>query len=96
MAKDYKELGRCTLLPYKINLINPDEIVNVPQYRKSIVEHDFIDEEVKKMLEADIIEVSNSPYQSPVLVVNKKVGEDGIQKKRFCLDFRKLNSNTIS
>ena len=95
-AKDYKELGRCTLLPYKINLINPDEIVNVPQYRKSIVEHDFIDEEVKKMLEADIIEVSNSPYQSPVLVVNKKVGEDGIQKKRFCLDFRKLNSNTIS
>jgi hypothetical protein len=95
-ASDFKGLGRCSLVPYKIKLINPDLIVNVPQYRKSIVEHDFIDEEVKKMLEADLIEISDSPFQSPVLVVNKKIGEDGIQKKRFCLDFRRLNANTVS
>ena len=49
-ASDFKGLGRCSLVPYKIKLINPDLIVNVPQYRKSIVENDFIDEEVKKML----------------------------------------------
>ena len=36
-ASDFKDLGRCTLVPYKINLINPDLVVNVPQYRKSIV-----------------------------------------------------------
>ena len=48
------------------------------------------------MLEADLIEISDSPFQSPVLVVNKKIGEDGIQKKRFCLDFRRLNANTVS
>jgi hypothetical protein len=48
------------------------------------------------MLEADLIEVSDSPHQSPVLVVNKKVGDDGIQKKRFCLDLRRLNANTVS
>jgi hypothetical protein len=65
-ASDFKGLGRCSLVPYKIKLINPDLIVNVPQYRKSIVEHDFIDEEVKKMLEADLIEISDSPFQSPV------------------------------
>jgi hypothetical protein len=39
-AKDFKDLGRCTLHPYKINLINPDLVVNIPQYRKSIIEHD--------------------------------------------------------
>ena len=48
--------------------INHDLIVNVPQYRKSKVEHDFIDEEVKKMLDADLIEISDSPFQSPDLV----------------------------
>ncbi len=87
-AKEFSDLGKCNILPCKINLIS-DEIVKVPNYRKSIVEHAIIEKEVEKMLKAGIISQSNSPYQSPTLLVPKKNGE-----KRFVIDFRSLNART--
>ncbi|CAK9801713.1 Retrovirus-related Pol polyprotein from transposon 17.6 [Anthophora quadrimaculata] len=43
------------------------------------------------MLDKNIIEESDSPYNSPVWVVPKKADASGKQKWRIVIDFRKLN-----
>ena len=48
------------------------------------------DKQVTEMLENNIIQESSSPYSSNPLMVTKK---DGC--KRFCVDFRTLNANTV-
>ena len=50
----------------------------------------MIDEEVEKMMEAGVIEESNSPWASPVVLVKKKDGST-----RFCVDYRRLNMATV-
>jgi hypothetical protein len=46
--------------------------------------------QIKKLLEASIIQPSQSPYASPAILVRKRDGT-----WRLCIDFRKLNLNTI-
>lgn len=50
---------------------------------------DTVKKEVQDMLKMDIIERSDSPYSSPVVLVSKKDGST-----RFCIDFRRLNKIT--
>jgi Reverse transcriptase (RNA-dependent DNA polymerase). len=46
----------------------------------------IIDREVTEMEQAGVIEPSQSPWSSPVVIVRKKDG-----KPRFCIDFRRIN-----
>ena len=48
-----------------------------------------VKKEVQDMLNMNIIEQSESPYSSPVVLVSKKDGST-----RFCIDFRRLNKIT--
>ena len=46
--------------------------------------------EIKEIIDLDIVEPSDSPYCSSVLIVKKKDNSN-----RFCTDFRALNKVTV-
>ena len=50
---------------------------------------------MEQLLEERIIVKSDSLWNSPILVVPKKVGPDGERKWRLVVDFRKLNEKTV-
>ena len=64
--------------------------ISHPPRRYSRAEGEIISKEVGEMLKAGVIEPSNGPWSSPVVLVKKKDGSI-----RFCVDYRKLNDCTI-
>ena len=74
---------------HEINLTTNEPIAMKP-YRTSPLDQKIINEQIEEMLENKIIQPSMSNYSFPVVLVEKKNG-----KKRFCIDYRKLNAVTI-
>ena len=58
--------------------------------RFALQEQMVIDKEVDKMLEDGVVEHSNSPFASEVVLVKKKTGD-----WRVCIDFRSINAKTV-
>ena len=94
MLQDFQDVltdvpGRTDWIRHDIQLTSNEPIRKrpypVPQAFKETMR-----EEVDKMIEADIIEPSNSPYCSPSVIVKKKDGSN-----RYCIDFRALNNITV-
>ncbi|UYV71013.1 K02A2.6-like [Cordylochernes scorpioides] len=73
---------------HKINTEDHPPIKRRP-YRVSQVERQTIQNEVDKMLKGGIVQLSESPWSSPVVLVKKKNGS-----WRFCVDYRHLNKIT--
>ena len=78
--------------PGKTDLVQHDivtevgKVVRLRPYRIPEAQRVVIDKEVEAMLQDGIIEPSNSPWCSPVVLVPKPNGT-----LRFCIDFRQLN-----
>ncbi|XP_033646392.1 uncharacterized protein LOC117305621 [Asterias rubens] len=81
--------GRCKFSELDIQLTTLDPVRSKP-YPLPHALRNTVSEEIKAMLDMDVIERSNSPYASPIVLVSKK---DGSQ--RFCIDFRRLNRVTV-
>ena len=83
-------------LPAKTNAIkhtikvSSKEPVKLKPYPLPFSSEQVVREEINNMLLNDVIEPSESPYSSPIVLVKKKDGSI-----RFCIDFRKLNAITI-
>ena len=83
------DLGHADLVQYSINLEDDrpfkEPYWSIPPALQEVREH------LKEMLEIGAIRESSSPYISNVVIVRKK--DDTI---RFCIDYRRLNSCTVS
>ena len=66
------------------------------QYRTPHSQKDIIREEVKKLLDADIIEPAKSPWSAPILLVPKKTDVNGEKKWRIVIDYRELNERIVA
>lgn len=68
------------------------QTVSIPQADRA-----FVETEIKKLLDNEIIQPSKSPYNSPIWTVSKKGNdEQGNPKRRMVIDFQKLNAQTIA
>lgn len=88
-AKSDSDLRRTDIVRHKIDTgTNPP--VQIPPRRVPTHLTKEIDKHLDDMLERGVIEQSNSPWSAPVVLIKKKDGS-----YRFCIDYRKLNSNTF-
>lgn len=75
---------------HSIPLVQSAAPVNVRPYRYKPVLKDEIENQIKEMLRNGLIQKSNSPFSSSVLLVKKKDNS-----WRFCVDYRHLNAITL-
>ncbi|UYV71491.1 K02A2.6-like [Cordylochernes scorpioides] len=83
-----KSFSTTSNVKHKIDTSDSRPIKQRP-YRVSPVEKRAIQTEVDKMIKMGIVQPSESPWSSPVVLVKKKDGS-----WRFCVDYRKLNKVT--
>ena len=95
MLKKYSKkwdgtLGEINTTVHRIELIPETCPIAKAPYRAGPKAREIEDAEVKKILEAGVIEPAQSEWASPVLLVPKPDGS-----MRFCFDYRKLNAVTV-
>ena len=88
-AKNKTDLGRTDIVKHKINTGTAAPVKQNPR-RLPLSKRELVREEISKMLEQGIVQPSQSPWSSPVVLVQKKDGST-----RFCVDYRKLNNLTL-
>ncbi|XP_062616792.1 uncharacterized protein LOC134278492 [Saccostrea cucullata] len=81
--------GRTNVIQHEVHLTTKEPIRNRP-YQIPYAVRSAVREEIQHMIDMDIIEPSESPYASSIVVAKKS---DGSQ--RICVDFRNLNKVTI-
>lgn len=82
-------------ITHSIPILQDQAPVNQKMYRLPEKQREVINEQLKEMLENDVVQRSKSPWNSPLLVVPKKAGPDGEKRWRVVVDFRKLNEKTV-
>ena len=87
-ASSSLDLGRTNIVQHSIDT-GEARPIKQPPYRVSQTQRAEIETHIANMLKQGIIDVSSSPWSSPVVLVKKKDGTT-----RFCVDYRKLNAVT--
>lgn len=87
-AANKEALGRTGIIKHKIDTQGAEAVKQRPR-RMPFAQRAEATSQIQSMLKQDVIEKSESPWSSPIVLVRKKDGS-----LRFCVDYRKLNSVT--
>lgn len=82
-------------IKHEIRLTNSNPVYS-KIYRYPQIHEKEIENQIRDMLNQGIIQESNSPYNSPLWIVPKKMDNSGKQKWRIVIDYRKINELTTS
>lgn len=86
---------RADVKEHDIRLKPGSDIVNIRQYRLPESHIRAVDKHIETLIKNDIIEPSDSPYNSPILIVPKRCAKTGLMiDTRMVIDFRALNEVT--
>lgn len=88
-SKSPTDIGRTNLVKHKIETGN-HKPVRQPPRRIPFSKRKEVQKEIDDMKSMGVIEPSESPWCSPIVLVRKKDGN-----LRFCIDFRKTNDLTV-
>ena len=91
-SRDRFDIGSINIEQCKVELTN-NVPINLRPYKASLIDQKRINDQVKLLLEKNLIRKSVSPYSFPVTLADKK---DEGAKTRLCIDLRKLNQITIA
>lgn len=89
-SKNYKTLGKCSKVVPRFNLTHNFPIQAKP-YKINQNIKEYAKKEIQELLEANIIQKSDSNYAFPVIFVRKKSNDNKETKFRMAIDFRLLN-----
>lgn len=87
-AKSSQDLGFSDRVEHHIDTMGAEPIKE-PMRRLPLAKQETEREEVRKMLQAGVIEPSISPWSSNIVLIKKRDNST-----RFCVDYRKLNAVT--
>ena len=88
MIKDDLDMGYTEKVKHSVP-VTDDQPVAETYRRIPPTQLEEVKKHIQDLLDKDIIQHSNSPYASPIVLVRKKNGE-----LRMCVDYRKLNAKT--
>ena len=88
-AKNKTDLGRTDVVKHMINTGTAAPVKQIPR-RLPLSKRELVREKISKILGQGIMQPSQSPWSSRVVLVQKKDGST-----RFCVDYRKLNNLTL-
>jgi len=77
-----------------IRLTNPDAKIKVPLMQYTGEDREEFAKQIRELLDANLIEPSESPHFSPAFLVNKH-SEQKREKRRMVINYKKLNDHTI-
>ena len=90
LLRPFRERQQDYIITFKVDDNIP--LIQRKPYRLTPIKEDFARRKVQQMLDDGFVELTDSPFASPSIVVNKKDDPDGTTGlMRLCTDFRDLN-----